>query len=59
VTLALAAIVHDLAQVANIVTLNAALLSERVTDPELREAVADLLAAAGRLPPLVEGLRGL
>jgi hypothetical protein len=59
VTLALAAIVHDLAQVANIVTINAEVLLERVIDPELREAIHDLQAAALRMPGLVERLRGL
>jgi hypothetical protein len=59
VTLALAAIVHDLAQVANIITLNAQVLDERVTDPELKEALADLQGAALRMPGLVERLRGL
>lgn len=58
-TLALAAIVHDLAQVANIVTLNAEVLRQGVIDPELREAIQDLQAAALRMPALVERLRGL
>lgn len=57
--MALGAIIHDLAQVANIVTINAELIERDVTDPALREAVADLQGAALRLPALLERLRGL
>ena len=59
VTLALGAIIHELAQVANIVTVNAHLLEQEVRQGPMREVVVDLQAASLRLPALMERLRAL
>lgn len=63
-TLALAAIVHELASVANIVTVNAEVLEAGLQaspphDADMLEALRDLAAAAQRLPGLMDRLRKL